>query len=664
MSKANLNSNYNSDSIKVLKGLEPVQKRPEMYTKTNNPNHIAQEIIDNSQDEALAGYATKIIVELYEDGSLSVEDNGRGIPIDLHPVERIPTLEVILTVLHAGGKFDKDKSGSAYKFTGGLHGVGASVTNALSDRLEATVWRGKKEYFMAFENGSTVQPLRTRKIDEEKTGTKIKFHPNSIYFDNPNFNLNEMEKYLKSKAILANGVELIFKRPNKPDIQWKYEDGIKQYLEEELKEDAEFLTPVVRFDKYFKTDTEQFKEGEGFSVAFCWNTNGTAIKESYVNLIPTYDGGTHENGLRLGTLEAIRNFGTRFDLFPKNIKIESDDVWNKFSFILSARMIDPAFQGQVKSKLSSQSANKMVSSLMIDALELWLSEHFEEAKNILNFIISEAEIRSKSNNKVERKRIGTISVLPGKLADCMSTDLNKTELYIVEGDSAGGSAKGARNKETQAILPLRGKIKNSWELDTDALSKHQSIYDLSCAIGIEPHEGKKAKDIDTSRLRYGKIIILADADIDGLHIQVLILTLWLKHFPALFELGMVYIGVPPLYSVEYPNPNKKRSSKESKFIKEYVLTDKDKDDLVKKLTAQNKIRLEDIKVSRFKGLGEMNPEQLKETTMNPNNRRLLKANIDNWQECLETFDLLINKKRSEDRKIWMETEGSLVEIDD
>lgn len=661
MSKKNLN--YDSDSIKVLKGLEPVQKRPEMYTKTNNPNHIAQEIIDNSQDEALAGYATKIIVEVYEDGSLSVEDNGRGIPVSLHPLEKIPTLEVILTVLHAGGKFDKDKSGSAYRFTGGLHGVGASVTNALSDRLEATVWRGKKEYFMAFENGITVEPLKSKKITEEKTGTKIKFHPNPTYFDNSNFNLNEMEKYLKSKAILANGVELIFKRPNKPDVQWKYEDGIKQYLEEELKEDAESLTPIVRFDKFFKEDTEQFKEGEGFSVAFCWNINRTSIKESYVNLIPTYDGGTHENGLRLGTLEAIRNFGTRFDLIPKNLKIESDDVWNSFSFVLSAKMVDPAFQGQVKSKLSSQNAVKMVSSLMTDSLELWLSEHIEEGKNILSFIISEAESRNKNNNKIERKKMGTISVLPGKLADCVSNDLNETELYIVEGDSAGGSAKGARNKETQAILPLRGKIKNSWELDVNDLSKHQSITDLAYAIGIEPHEGKKAADIDISRLRYGKIIILADADIDGLHIQVLILTLWFKHFPALFELGMVYIGVPPLYSVEYPNKGKNKKSKEN-FIKEYVLTEKDKDELVEKLVKKDNIKIDNIKVSRFKGLGEMNPEQLKETTMDPKNRILLKANIPDWEECLSTFDLLINKKRADDRKIWMATDGNIIEVDD
>lgn len=655
--------NYDAGSIKVLKGLEPVKQRPGMYTRTENPNHIIQEVVDNAQDEALAEYATKIIVKQYEDGAYSVEDNGRGIPVSIHPTEGKPTVELIFTELHSGGKFDKTSGDGAYQFSGGLHGVGVSVTNALSKRLEATVWRGGYEHTIAFENGDVVEPLKKKKLPPElkdKTGTKVKTWPDGSYFDSANVNNTDMERYLKAKAVLMSGVSLVYEKHNKAPLEWHYENGIPGYMMEEAGESI-WITDEPFFEEtYMMESNDQFSRGEGFALSLGWSESGKVVRESFVNLIPTPSGGTHETGLRTGTFEAIRNFAERMNMIPKNIKIEADDIWSRMSFVLSLKLTDPQFQGQTKDRLNSKQANKLVYSLIKDVLELWLGNHLEEGRKIVEMVVDEATRRSKEANKADRKKISSISTLPGKLSDCESDQVELTELYLVEGDSAGGSAKQGRNRDYQAILPLRGKLLNTWNASDEELYKAFIVGDISLAIGVEPHKDKKPEEIDLSKLRYGKTIILADADVDGLHIQVLLLTLFLKHFPALIENRRIFIGVPPLYRVDAPPKKGSKGAKKDNRIF-YAVTEEERDGFLKEL-AKEGLTENNWTVSRFKGLGEMNPDQLKETTMDPNQRKLLEVTMDNVKETIEDFELIMGSNIPP-RKAWMEEYGNTIEYD-
>lgn len=656
--------NYDADDIEVLEGLEPVKHRPGMYTRTENPNHIIQEVIDNAQDEALAGFVSKIIVKQYEDGAYSVEDNGRGIPVSIHKREGKPAVELIFSKLHAGGKFNKTSGNGAYKFSGGLHGVGVSVTNALSTRLEATVWRDGYEHTLAFENGFLVEPLKRKRLPAEikdKTGTKVKAWPDGKYFHSPNVNNNDMERYLKAKAVLMSGVSLTYEKHNKAPLEWVYENGIPDYLKEEAGSDAEWLTEEPFFNEtYLEESNEQLFEGEGFALALGWSEYGKVVRESFVNLIPTPAGGTHESGLRSGVFEAVKNFAERLNLVPKNLKLEADDIWSRMSFVLSLKLTDPEFQGQTKDKLTSRQANKLVNSLIKDVLELWMSNHLEEGKKIVEMVVHEASKRTKEASKADRKKISSISALPGKLADCQSDDVEQTELYLVEGDSAGGSAKQGRNKENQAILPLRGKLLNTWDVSDADLFKAFIIGDISLAIGVEPHKDKNPKEVDLSKLRYGKIIILADADVDGLHIQVLLETLFLRHFPELVKQGRIFIGVPPLYRIDAP-PKKgtKGANKDNRIF--YAITESERNIILKGLEKEG-LSESNWNVSRFKGLGEMNPDQLKETTMDPAQRRLLQVTIGDIEKTIEQFELMMGAKIPP-RKEWMETYGNTVDYD-
>lgn len=650
---------YEGDSIQVLKGLDAIKRRPGMYTSTENPNHIAAEIIDNAQDEALAGYADKIIVEGFEDGSFSIEDNGRGIPTDIHPIEKRSSLELVFTEIHAGGKFDKSEN-SAYKFSGGLHGVGVSVTNALSEKLEVTVWRNGWEHFLQFENGHVVSPIKKTRLkeDKDKTGTKVHFWPNAQYFTSSRISLSDMEKYLRSKAVLLSGKTVIYKRPSKPDLVLKYDHGLSGYLKEESGEEAEWIGEPYYEEAYHSKTNNDFIKGEGFEAVLAWsNYVPKKIKMSYVNLIPTPQGGTHEQGLNIGVFKAVKEFAERLDLIPKNLKIESSDVTKNLSYILSIKMLDPEFKGQTKDSLNSKEAIKLVSDLMSDSLSLWLNENPEIAKSIVELSISSAEERLKQNNRVDRKKYETKNVLPGKLADCTSTDLEETELYLVEGDSAGGSAKQARDKTVQAILPLRGKILNTWEVSVEDVMASQEVYNISIAIGIEPHSAENIKKIDMSKLRYGKIVIMADADVDGLHIATLCQALFLKHFPALIYFGHIYIAVPPLYKIQAP-PKKGDKSKVKTVQVKYAEDEKEKEKFIDEFLSQG-FTNKDLLISRFKGLGEMSPAQLKETTMNIRTRKLIQVCINDEKATNDMFDNLLikSKQKISWRKNWLEENG-------
>lgn len=653
------NEDYNADSIKILNGLEPVQKRPGMYTRTDSPNHIVQEVVDNAQDEALAGFATEISVKLNSDGSIVVKDNGRGIPTAIHPVAKISTVEVVYTKLHAGGKFDNGTS-KAYKFTGGLHGVGVSVTNALSKRLEVVVYREGFKHFMAFENGLVVEKLSKEKLprgETKRTGTEVTFWPEEKYFDSPNVHLSELENYLKAKAVLLPNATITYEKPNKDPIQWKYENGISQYLEEEVGEQGEWVVPVFNCDAYYKEDNGSFIEGEGFTISLGWLSEGRTTSRSYVNLIPTIGGGRHEGGLKAGLVEAIRNFGDRNNYIPKGVKIESEDVWSRLCFVLSVKLADPQFQGQTKDKLTSEKGHRLVQGLIRDNVELWLNDHYEDGQKIVELIVEDAVNRTKTSNKTERKKGSGATVLPGKLSDCISKVVDLTELFLVEGDSAGGSAKQARNRDYQAIMPLKGKPTNTWEIEHSSILTTDTVGDISIAIGIEPHDPDDWDKIDLSKLRYGKIIIMADADVDGLHIQVLLLALFYKHFYALIKNGHIYIAQSPLYKIDAPA--KKRGGEKRKF---YALDEIElnnfQQDLIKEGLTPDK-----WSVSRFKGLGEMNPEQLSETTMLEDSRRLLKIEGDNIEDMDKIFQLLLAKKFSKERQDWMAEFGNSVEYD-
>jgi topoisomerase-4 subunit B len=628
-----MRNDYDASSIEVLSGLEPVRKRPGMYTDTTRPNHLAQEVIDNSVDEAVTGHAKKIDVTVYKDGSLEVRDDGRGMPVDKHPKEKIPGVELILTKLHAGGKF----SNKNYEFSGGLHGVGVSVVNALSKHLEVWVRRGGKEYNMAFANGKKISKLEiVDKVGKANTGTTIRFWPDPQFFDSANFSVTRLKHVLRAKAVLCPGLRVRFHDEKSGEkLEWHYEQGLSHYLVSEL-EGAETL-PTEPFDGSMKGNQEVA------DWAVVWMPDGgEGVSESYVNLIPTSQGGTHVNGLRTGLTDAIREFCEFRNLLPRGVKLAPEDVWDKVSFILSVKLADPQFSGQTKERLSSRECAAFVSGVVKDAFSLWLNQHTEAGEKIAELAISNAQSRLRAGKKVVRKKVTQGPALPGKLSDCSSSDMQRTELFLVEGDSAGGSAKQARDRNFQAIMPLRGKILNTWEVDPQEVLGSQEVHDISVAIGVDPGSD------DLKGLRYGKICVLADADSDGAHIATLLCALFVRHFRPLVTAGHVFIAMPPLYRIDI-----------GKEVY-YALDDGEKQGILDRIAAE-KIRGK-VNVQRFKGLGEMNPMQLRETTLSPDTRRLVQLTIDAGDDTNMMMDMLLSKKRSADRKAWLEQKGDLAEV--
>ncbi|MGD8358569.1 MAG: DNA topoisomerase IV subunit B [Lysobacterales bacterium] len=627
-----MSNQYRAEDIEVLTGLEPVKRRPGMYTDTSRPNHLAMEVIDNSVDEALAGHAGTVSVTAHEDGSVEVSDDGRGMPVDIHPEQGMPGVELILTKLHSGGKFS-DKN---YQFAGGLHGVGVSVVNALSSKLEVWIKRDGIEHFMAFADGEKTGELeQVGTVGQRNTGTRIRFWPNPKYFDSPNFSMTRLRHLLRAKAVLCPGltVSLLVAKTGEKE-EWRYEEGLTDYLESELA-DAERL-PEQPFSGELKgTDSE-------VNWALCWLPEGGQLQESYVNLIPTPQGGTHVNGLRTGLVDALREFCELHNLLPRGLRLAPEDVWEKIAYILSVKLSDPQFSGQTKERLSSRACATFVSGVLKDSFSLWLNQNVKAGEAIAELAISNAQKRMKSERKVVRKKITQGPALPGKLADCTSQDLSQTELFLVEGDSAGGSAKQARNREFQAILPLRGKILNTWEVESESVLSNQEVHDISVAIGVDP--GSK----QISGLRYGKIIILADADSDGLHIATLLSALFLKHFTALVETGHVFVAMPPLYRIDV-----------GKQIY-YALDDEERKGIHERIAAEKKKGK--VQETRFKGLGEMNPLQLRESTVDPNTRRLVQLTVESHSATTKVMDMLLSKKRASDRKSWLETKGDLATI--
>ena len=630
-----MTTNYSAQEITVLKDLEPVQIRPGMYTDTTRPNHLAQEVIDNSVDEALAGFATKVEVILHADQSLEVIDNGRGMPVDIHPTEGVSGVEVILTKLHAGGKF----SNKNYEFAGGLHGVGISVVNALSERVDIQVKRNGEVYKIAFENGVKVEELEViGTCGRRTTGTTVHFKPNPKYFDSKNFSVSRLRHLLRAKAVLCSGLEIKFvDKVNNTEDVWCYQDGLSDYLTEAV--NGFETLPEKPFVGEFKGSTE------AVSWALLWlPEGGELIAESYVNLIPTVQGGTHVNGLRQGLLNAMTEYCEFRNKLPRGVKLTADDIWDRCAYILSLKMQDAQFAGQTKERLSSRQSAVFVAGVLKDAFSLWLNQNVQDADHLAEMAISSAQRRLNAAKKVVRKKLVSGPALPGKLADCASQNLEKTELFLVEGDSAGGSAKQARDREYQAILPLRGKILNTWEVASDQVLASTEIHDIAVALGIDPDNE------DLSQLRYGKVCILADADSDGLHIATLLCALFLRHFPKLVQDGHVYVAMPPLYRID--------------LGKEvfYALDENEKEAILERLKGKKGT----LNVQRFKGLGEMDPSQLRETTMDPNTRRLVQLTYDLEEDqgaaTLELMDMLLAKKRAEDRKNWLQTNGDQVDL--
>lgn len=647
---------YSEQSIRVLKGLEPVKQRPGMYTRTDNPLHIVQEVIDNAADEALAGFGKKIRVVLHTDGSVSVEDDGRGIPCGLHPEEGAPVVELVFTRLHAGGKFDKG-NGGAYSFSGGLHGVGVSVTNALSTRLEVTVHRDGELASLAFAGGDVVQPLQRRPLQagERKQGTTVRVWPDARYFDSAQLPMGELVHLLRSKAVLMPGVTVTLVQEKTRETQtWQYKGGLKDYLEQSLS--GEPLIPLLEGAGFADAHDDTFAQGEGAAWCLAFTEQGTPLRESYVNLIPTSAGGTHESGLRDGLFQAVKNFIELHSLLPKGVKLMPDDVFARASFVLSAKVLDPQFQGQVKEKLNSRDAVRLVSNFVKPALELWLNANIEHGKKLAELAIKAAQQRQKAGQKVEKRKGSGVAVLPGKLTDCESRDTSINEVFLVEGDSAGGSAKMGRDKETQAILPLRGKVLNTWEVERDLLFKNNEVHDISVAIGVDPHGPEDAPDL--SGLRYGKICILSDADVDGAHIQVLLLTLFFRHFPKLVEAGHIYVARPPLFRVDIPARGKKPAAKL------YALDESELQSILDK-AAKEGVAREKCQISRFKGLGEMNAEQLWDTTLNPDTRRLQQVQLGDmdFAHTASLMTQLMGKGEAAARRELMELHGNAVEVD-
>ena len=668
------NQSYGEASIRVLKGLEPVKQRPGMYTRTESPLHIVQEVIDNAADEALAGHAKRIDVTLHADGSVGVEDDGRGIPFGLHPEEQAPVVELVFTRLHAGGKFDKG-AGGAYSFSGGLHGVGVSVTNALATRLEATVWRDGTVARIVFAGGDVADPLALRPVaaGDRKKGTTVRVWPDPRYFESREIPRAELVHLLRSKAVLMPGVTvtLSIEKPAKaeksgdlkagdakPEIErqtWLYKGGLSDYLTQSLAADA--LIPLFEGEHFAdRGETENFAEGEGAAWCVAFTEEGAAARESYVNLIPTVAGGTHEAGLKDGLFGAIKGFIELHGLLPKGVKPMPEDVFSRASFILSAKVLDPQFQGQIKERLNSRDALRLVSAYVKPALELWLNQHVEYGKKLAELVIRQAQTRQRAALKVEKRKGSGVAVLPGKLTDCESRDLMHNELFLVEGDSAGGSAKMGRDKETQAILPLRGKVLNTWEVERDRLFANNEIHDISVAIGVDPHARGDA--VDLGGVRYGKVCILADADIDGSHIQVLLLTLFFRHFPKLIEAGHLYVAKPPLYRIDAPARGKKPAAKL------YALDDAELAATLDRLRKEG-VRESGWAISRFKGLGEMNAEQLWETTLNPETRRLLRVDFGavDFGATAESLTRLMGKGEAAARRELMELNGDAIAVD-
>ncbi|MCK9514650.1 MAG: DNA topoisomerase IV subunit B [Ottowia sp.] len=649
-------SAYSEASIHILKGLEPVRQRPGMYTRTDSPLHIVQEVLDNAADEALAGFCKKIVVTLHADGAISVEDDGRGIPCGLHPQEQAPVLELVFTRLHAGGKFAKGKD-AAYNFSGGLHGVGVAVTNALSQRLEVTSHRDGKVGFIAFEGGYVAEPLqlRQRTAGERKQGTTVRLWPDASYFDSMRLPMAEFMHLLRSKAVLLPGLcmELVNEKKNE-EQSWQYDAGLSGYLEQSLPADP--LFPVLTGQAWAESGDEQFAEGEGAEWALAFTEEGAPVRESFVNLIPTTAGGTHDSGLRDGLFQALKNFIDMHALLPKGVKLMSEDVLAHASYVLSARVLDPQFQGQIKERLNSRSAVRLVSSFVQPALELWLGTHVEEGRKLAELAINAAQSRQRARRKIKKRKSSNVAVLPGKLTDCQSHDTRVNELFLVEGDSAGGSAKMGRDKETQAILPLRGKVLNTWEVERDRLFANAEIHDISVAIGVDPHGPADAVDLDG--LRYGKICILSDADVDGAHIQVLLLTLFFRHFPRLVEAGHIYVAQPPLFRVDAPARGKKPATKL------YALDERELGAILAKLRKDG-VAEGKWNISRFKGLGEMNAEQLWETTLNPDTRRLLPIRLGatGFAQTAQELTRLMGKGEAAARRELMELRGDAVALD-
>ncbi len=647
---------YNEESFKVLRGLDPVRQRPGMYTNLESPNHIIAEVVDNACDEALAGYAKNIFVTAHTDGSVSVVDDGRGIPVGIHKEEGRSVVEVAFTVLHSGGKFDKEKGG-AYQFAGGLHGVGVAVTNALSKKVEVTVYRDGGQHEVRFLDGVVESPLKkTASCPKNKTGTAIRAWPNAKYFDAPNVNLAQFEHSLRSKAVLLPGVTITLNLEKTGESRtWTYADGLRGYLAEALSE-FELTTPILLQEKFARKEDGNYTEGEGATWALTWSADGNVVRESYVNLIPTPSGGTHESGLREGVFNSVKSFAELHGLLPKGVKLVAEDVFSRASFVLSAKVLDPQFQGQTKEKLVSREALRLVSTMLKDPLELWLNENLEPARKIVELAIQQAQARLRSAQKVEKKKGSSVAVLPGKLTDCSSSDASRTELFLVEGDSAGGSAKQGRDKEFQAVLPLRGKVLNTFEVEKDRLFANNEIHDIAVAIGVDPHA--PTDEVDLSGLRYNAILIMADADVDGSHISTLLLTLFYRHFYKVVEAGKIYIAQPPLFRLDVPAHGKKPASKI------YALNEGEMTSILDRLRKE-KVREGSWSISRFKGLGEMSPEQLWDTTLNPDTRRALcvKADLASFKDTMGIFNMLMGKQEASTRRAWLEYHGNEVEAD-
>lgn len=660
-------NNYSASDIDVLRGLEPVKLRPGMYTRTDSCAHILQEVIDNAADEALAGFARSITVTLFLDNSVAVEDDGRGIPVDLHPVEKVPAVQLVFCELHAGGKFHKQDAGSAYKFSGGLHGVGVSVTNALSTRLEVDIRRGGKAYRLVFANGGEIaEPLTTLRKGAEgvsaASGTRVRVWPDMKYFESQRIPQDEIERMLRAKSVLLPGVRTLLRVEQKDgsfaEREWHYANGLPDYLAE-MVGDAGRIGEMFAGEAYAAADSAEssFAEGEGAAWALCWTEDSGTSGESYVNLIPTFSGGTHESGLRTALFEAVKRFAESHGLMSKGVKLSAEDTWRNVRFVLSARLLDPQFRGQVKERLDSREAHKLVVEMVKPRLESWLIANIESARAIADLALNHARARLREGQKVERKRSSGVSQLPGKLTECASADPAECELFLVEGDSAGGSAKQARNKDNQAILPLKGKIENTWEVGGDTVLSNAEVHDIAVAIGIDPH----AADADPAKvlanLRYHTIAIMADADDDGLHITTLLLTLFFRHFPQVIAAGHLYIAQAPLYRVDAAAAGKSRPAR-----KLYAM---DGAELQAVLDRLGKEGYRDIRTSRFKGLGEMSREELWETTMSPDTRRLLRVELpaedEGFGETQALFGHLMARKEAAWRRDWMSRAGYQIE---
>jgi topoisomerase-4 subunit B len=650
---------YDASAIQALKGLEPVRRMPGMYTHTVHPLHIVQEAIDNAVDEALAGFGKRITVSVFKDGSVQVEDEGRGIPVDMHPVEKKPAVEVAFTMLHAGGKFSRSGDG-VYHISGGLHGVGVSVSNALSKRCEVVVFRESQKHTITFEGGEVKNKLRSERIKEKKTGTIVRLWPDARYFDSPNIPMNELEHLVRSKAYLLPGLSMALEVEGKQTRLWKYERGMAQYFEFML-DGRELVAPLFTGERFFDekslSGVTDIEPGEGASWAIGWVAEGDIFADSHVNLIPTRSGGTHEAGFRAGIFEALGAFMDARGLAPKGVKLIADDLWQRACFTLSARIVRTQFHGQTKEKLTTRHAARLLELCVRDAFELWLNEHADEGKKIVELAIEQAMARLAKGKKVERKKSSGIATLPGKLVDCASGDISRNELFLVEGDSAGGSAKEARDKETQALLPLRGKVLNSMSKDSRTVLANKELQAIATAIGVDPHGVDEKADL--SSLRYGKIIVMTDADVDGGHIQALLLTFFFMHAPRLVEAGHLHVAQPPLYKVEVPSQGKGKPARRI-----YCLDDDELEEVLNQFKKE-KIKDGSWEISRFKGLGEMSPEQLWETTMNPDARRLVRMEFDtrNMKKVRETFEKLMDAGEAEERRNWMREHWKTVEAD-